>query len=212
LVVALLVGAASAQAQPLKNQPPQNQGPPNALQGFSQNRDQPVKIQADSLVVRDKDKMATFSGNVHVTQGETEMRSKLLVVYYEEGAKDTGKDASKPAAPPPGLKAAQPGPGGQQQIRRIEATGQVLVTDKDQNAAGDSGVFDMPTNTVTLTGNPVVITRGKDVMRGQRLVVDLTTGVSKLESGGGQVEGLFQSTPHGDINFPGASPRPTHAN
>jgi lipopolysaccharide export system protein LptA len=211
LAVALVVGA--AQAQPLKNQPAQNQGPPNALQGFSQNRDQPVKIQADSLVVRDKDKMATFSGNVHVTQGETEMRSKLLVVYYEDGAKDGTKDAAKPGpAPAPGLKAAQPGPGGQQQIRRIEATGQVLVTDKDQNAAGDSGVFDMPTNTVTLTGNPVVITRGKDVMRGQRLVVDLTTGVSKLESGGGQVEGLFQSTPHGDINFPGASPRPSHAN
>ena len=37
-----------------------NQGPPNALQGFSQNRDQPVKIQAASLEVREKDKIATF--------------------------------------------------------------------------------------------------------------------------------------------------------
>jgi lipopolysaccharide export system protein LptA len=215
VAAALLTGGFAADAQAQKNQPAQNQGPPNALQGFSQNRDEPVKIQADSLVVRDKDKIATFTGNVHVTQGDTEMRSKSLVVYYEEGAKDGAgaKDGSKPgSAATPGLKAAQPGPGGQQQIRRIEAIGQVLVTDKDQNAAGDTGVFDMPTNTVTLTGNPVVITRGKDVMRGQRLVVDLTTGVSKLESGGGQVEGLFQSTPHGDNSFPGAAPRPSHAN
>ncbi len=38
--------------------------------GFSQNRDQPVKIEAASLEVRDKDKTAIFSGNVVVTQGD----------------------------------------------------------------------------------------------------------------------------------------------
>jgi LptA/(LptD N-terminal domain) LPS transport protein len=37
--------------------------------GFSQNRDQPVHIEAATLEVRDKDKTATFSGNVRVTQG-----------------------------------------------------------------------------------------------------------------------------------------------
>jgi len=37
-----------AQKNPAPQNPaPQNQGPPNALQGFSQNRDQPVKIQSD---------------------------------------------------------------------------------------------------------------------------------------------------------------------
>ena len=40
------------------------QGPLNALQGFSKNRDQPVKIQAATLEVRDKDKVATFTGDV----------------------------------------------------------------------------------------------------------------------------------------------------
>ena len=30
-----------------------NQGPPNALQGFSQNRNQPVKSKATTLEVRD---------------------------------------------------------------------------------------------------------------------------------------------------------------
>ena len=38
-----------------------SQGPPNALQGFSQNRDQPVHIEAATLEVRDKQKQATFS-------------------------------------------------------------------------------------------------------------------------------------------------------
>ena len=187
-IVALTAGAALAQKAQV------SQGPPNALQGFSQNRDQPVKIQADKLEVRDKDKIATFTGNVHVTQGDTEMRSRVLVVYYE----DSGKTAGNTSA----------AIGEQRQIRKIEATGGVRVTQRDQNAVGDTGTFDMPSNTVTLTGNVVVI-RGKDVVRGQRLVVDLNTGVSHMESAaGGQVETLIG--PRNESNP--APSRPPRAN
>jgi lipopolysaccharide export system protein LptA len=48
----------------------------------------------------------------------------------------------------------------------------------------------MRENTVTLVGN-VVVTRGNDILRGNRLVVDLTTGVSRMD--GGRVERLFPS-------------------
>jgi lipopolysaccharide export system protein LptA len=161
-----------------------NQGPPNALQGFSQNRDEPVKIRAASLEVREKDKMATFSGDVYVLQGDTEMRCKSLVVFYEE--------ESAPKSGPRPVKAAEPGPGGDKQIRRIEAKGNVVVVRQDQNAAGDAATFNMRENTVTLVGN-VVVTRGGDVLRGQRLVVDLTSGVSRMDQG--RVEGLFQRAP-----------------
>ena len=51
-------------------------GVPNAMQGFSQNRDQPIQIEAASLEMRDKKKEATFSGNVKVVQGDTTMTSK----------------------------------------------------------------------------------------------------------------------------------------
>jgi len=196
-------GDALAQRSP---SPPQNQGLPNALQGFSQNRGQPVKIESDKLEVRDKDKVATFSGNVHVTQGDTEMRSKVLVVYYVDPNKPGPAPATAMKTAPPG---APPGSSEQQQIRRIEATGGVLVTQKEQNAAGDSGIFDMQSNTVTLNGN-VVVTHGKDVVRGQRLVVDMGTGVSRID--GGRVDALFGSAPKGDINLPGQLPRPSQAN
>jgi lipopolysaccharide export system protein LptA len=200
LVVALAVALSAASAPAQK--PPASPGPPNALQGFSQNRDQPVKIQADKLEVRDKDKVATFTGNVHVTQGDTEMRSKVLVVFYEDGGKPGAA-----GAPGTKLAGAPVAPGDpQQQIRRIEATGGVRVIQKDQNATGDNGTFDMQSNTMTLIGN-VVVTRGKDVVRGQRLVVDLNTGVSRIESpAGGQVESLFQSGSR-DSNPPGARPQ-----
>jgi lipopolysaccharide export system protein LptA len=171
-IIALAIWTPQAGAQQQKNQ-----GPPNALQGFSQNRDLPVKIQAATLEVRDKDKVATFSGDVRVLQGDTEMRCRSLTVHYDE-------------AEAKGMKAAEPGPGGQQQIRRIEAKGGVVVTQKDQNASGDSGIFDMRANTVTLIGN-VVVTRGQDVLRGRRLVVDLTSGTSKMDG----AEALFGRTP-----------------
>jgi lipopolysaccharide export system protein LptA len=154
----------------------QNTGVPNALQGFSQNKDQPVHIEAATLEVRDKDKRATFSGNVVVKQGDTTLRCKTLDVFYDQ------EDSKS------GMKAAQPGPGGKQSIRRLEAKGGVVVTQKDQTATGQTGIFDMKSNTITMTGG-VVITQGQNVLRGQQLVVDVATGHAKVE--GGRVEGLF---------------------
>ena len=82
LAVALLASAMPcALAQPGSNAP-------NALQGFQQNRGQPVQIEALRLEVRDKEKMATFTGNVKVVQGDTTLRCKTLVVFYEQQNKD----------------------------------------------------------------------------------------------------------------------------
>jgi lipopolysaccharide export system protein LptA len=60
--------------------------PPNALQGFSQNRGKPIKITSVTLERHDKDKIATFSGDVHLVQGDTTTRSKTLVVFYDDDA------------------------------------------------------------------------------------------------------------------------------
>ena len=173
---------------------------PNALQGFSQNRNQPIHIDAAKLEVRDKDKIATFSGDaktgdVKVVQGDTVMRSKVLVVYYDQ---DGGSAGTKTA------QAATPGPGGSQQIRRLEAKGNVIVTQKDQTVTGDNGVFDVKVNTVTMTGG-VVLTQGENVLRGESLVVDLTTGVSRIEPGkSGRVQSVF--IPKNNNQQPAAQP------
>lgn len=185
----------------------QSSGPPNALQGFSKNRDQPVHIEAASLEVRDKDKVATFSGNVRVKQGDTGMRSKSLLVFYEQGEDGAGAAKTSAAKNTPSLQAAAPGPGGQQRIKRLEARGGVVVTQKDQTATGDLGIFDMKTNTVTLTGN-VTMTQGKNVLRGEKLVVDLTSGVSRVEAGKNRpVQGLFPTT-GGSADFKQGLPAP----
>jgi lipopolysaccharide export system protein LptA len=158
-------------------------GVPNALQGFSQNRDEPVHITSRRLEVRDKDKMATFLGDVHVTQGDTNMTCQTLVVFYEQ---------SPATGTAPTTVTTQATPSGQQ-VRRLLAQGGVVVNRKDQTATGHEGVFDMKSNTVTLEGD-VVVTQCQNVVHGERLTVDLTTGVSHIEAGKsthGRVEGLF---------------------
>ena len=169
------------------------QGVPNAMQGFSQNRDQPIQIEAATLEMRDKKKEATFSGNVKVVQGDTTMTSKTLVVFYEsspapsEAPAANAKAAAAKSAP---MQSATPGPGGSSSIKRLEAKGNVIVTQKDQVVTGETAVFDTKTNLITMLGG-VVLTQCKNVLRGDRLLVDMTTGVSRVESDSGKVQGLF---------------------
>jgi len=188
------------------------QGVPNAMQGFSQNRDQPIQIEAAALEMIDKKKEATFSGNVKVVQGDTTMTSKKLVVFYDSSqsagaAPPPGqKAAAKPAATQsPPMQSATPGPGGSSSIRRLEARGNVVVTQKDQVVTGETAVFETKTNLITMVGG-VVLTQGKNVLRGDRLMVDMTTGVSRVESESGRVQGLFQSSGQGTPTITGAAP------
>jgi lipopolysaccharide export system protein LptA len=189
-------------------------GVPNAMQGFSQNRDQPIQIEAASLEMRDKKKEATFSGNVKVVQGDTTMTSKSLVVFYEQsgGAPTTPapapqKDTKAAPAPSAPLPAATPGPGGSSNIRRLEAKGSVVVTQKDQVVTGESAIFDTKANLITMTGG-VILTQCKNVLRGDRLLVDMTTGVSRVESDSGKVQGLFDQSDKGCGGAPGAQAAP----
>jgi lipopolysaccharide export system protein LptA len=201
LGLTLLLGSGAALAQSAMT------GVPNAMQGFSQNRDQPIQIESATLEVRDKKKEATFTGDVKVVQGDTTMTSASLVVFYDQDTPPAGAAKSGKAAPKPALPAAAPGPGGSSQIRRLEAKGNVVVTQKDQVVTGDTAVFDTRTNLVTMLGK-VVLTQNKNVVRGDRLVVDMTTGVSRVESDSGKVQALFQSGPGGPLT---AIPGPPNA-
>lgn len=179
----------------------QTQGPPNALQGFSKNRHEPIRIESQSLEVRDKDRTATFIDNVKLTQGDTTLESRRLTVYYNEPSRGEAASAAKRVSSAAGT----------QQIRRLEAMGGVVVTQREHTAVGDQGIYDMGNNSMTLIGN-VVVTQGQNVIRGDRLSVDLVTGVSRVESksgGQGRVQGVF--LPGGPSRPAGDNARPAPA-
>src|SRR5277367_4351007 len=177
-LAAALPGYAAAQAPHLPG--------PGSLPGLgaSQNTDQPVQIEAATLEVRDKNKQATFSGNVQVVQGDTTMKCQSLVVFYGQ---EVGIGADGTPVPATTVKSTPGAPQGAQNIRRIEAHGGVTVLTKDQNASGDLGVYDLKTKTITLSGN-VVVSQGQNIIHGERVVVDTVTGNARVESnsqGGG---------------------------
>ncbi len=145
---------------------------PGLFKASPRQRGEPVKIASASLEFRDHSKEATFAGNVHIVQGDLDLRCNTLVVFYEH---ENSKVGAKKAA------------GGSQQIRRMEARGSVIITQNHQRAVGDRADFDMPGNTVTLSGN-VVVTQCANVLRGQRLIVDMTTGISRME---GPIDGML---------------------
>jgi lipopolysaccharide export system protein LptA len=155
------------------------QAPRAASQGLlpgaqGQKQNLPVQIDAKALEVQDKKKTATFTGHVKVVQGDTTMTCRTLVVFYGQ---EMGLGGDAPVVKTNSTAAVVPNA---QNIRRIEAHGDVLVVSKDQNATGDQGVYDLPAKTITLTGN-VVLSQGKNVIHGEKLIVDTVTGNAHVD-------------------------------
>jgi lipopolysaccharide export system protein LptA len=149
---------------------------------YAANADKPIDIEADALEVDDKKKVATFKGNVSATQGDFNLRAKEIQVTYVDGKKGGAK--KDPAA-----SAASPLPGGGGEIEQIDAKGKVLMTAKDnQTATSDWAVFEVKKQLVTIGGD-VVLTQGTNTMTGSKMVIDLTTGITRLETGDGKTAG-----------------------
>ncbi len=158
----------------------------SSFQAYQGSTDEPIDIEADLLEVDDKQKQAVFRGNVVARQGGFSLKAKELAVHY------TGQ--------PGGDVAGASTAGGNGGITRIEAKGKVLVsTQDDQTATSEWANFDVEEQVVTIGGN-VVLSQGENVLRGDRLVINLRTGTSRFEvegeAGNQRIRGLF--TPRQD--------------
>ena len=67
--------------------------------------------------------------------------------------------------------------GSTQTVRLLEAEGNVLIIQPGETAEGKTGSYDLAAGKMVLIGD-VVLTRGKNVVKGDRLDVDRNTGVS----------------------------------
>ena len=142
---------------------------------FKTDPNAPIDVEADTLHVKDPDKVATFRGDVRAVQGEFRVRTVELRARYT-GQAGFGDAASDKTAK--GEKADK----APAQVTKLEARQKVVITSKDnQEATGDWADFDVKTNMATV-GGEVVVTRGRDVVRGTRLVIDMTTGESTIVS------------------------------
>jgi len=145
----------------------------------------PIEISADALEVLQADQVAIFSGNVDALQGDLRLQASELRVHYSSGE----------------------GTGGE--ISRLDASGDVHVSSAGETARGDSAIYNVLDEQVTMEGN-VVLTQGGNIIQGDRLTIDLTNGRSRIEGGAsvvtedngdGRVRGVF-TIPRGDEGDP----------
>lgn len=154
---------------------------------------QPIAISADNLEVQQNSQVATFTGKVEAVQGDMRLKADTLKVFYRQSGGQTGPAPQRPAGAP----AARPAPAapeavGGNSISRIEAYGNVFVSSPDETGTGEKGVYDVDKRTVVLEGATVVLTRGQNVLKGQRMTMNLETGQSVMQVAPGQrVQGLF---------------------
>jgi len=141
---------------------------------------QPINVSADRLEVREDGKTAVFSGHVEAVQGDMKLTASEIRVYYRPGGTSGpdgkgGKDGST-----------------SQFITRIDATGDVAIETPQESAKGDWAIYDVDQNILTLGGS-IEITRGENKVEGQRLVLDMGSGRTQIESGDGtgRVKGTF---------------------
>ncbi len=139
-----------------------------SFSGFSSDSNKPIDIESDTLEVQDQKKIAIFKGNVKAIQGDFKLRSKELEVKY--AGQNTPSSSNS-------------------EITQIKAQGKVLITTpQKQTATSDWALFDVKSNLITIGGN-VVLSQGKNVLKGEKLVIDLKTGKSRFETG--RVKGKF---------------------
>ncbi|WP_102959569.1 LptA/OstA family protein [Mangrovicella endophytica] len=150
--------------------PAMAQGFGKSFSGLQVSGDQPISIESNKLDVDDNNAVATFQGNVSVSQGQTMLKTGKLLVYYVKTAPKEGEKRTASAMP-----------GGSDQIERLEASDKVYIKSQDQVATADKANFDMKTQIVVMTGD-VVLSQGKNVASGCKLTIHMDTGLAQLNS------------------------------
>jgi lipopolysaccharide export system protein LptA len=129
----------------------------------------PINISSDSFQADLNGKTGTWSGNVLVVQGDMKMRANNVHMTTINGKTD-----------------------------KVFASGNVVVDSPSSGTAtGDKGVYSVVPRTVVMTGG-VVLKKGKNVMRGSQVTLNMATGEMVMPSGtrtpqnpGGRVQSVF---------------------
>ena len=125
----------------------------------------PIQVTADTFTVDQVKNLATFTGNVEIIRTGLSMWADLVVVHY--------------------------GAGGQTDINSLEATGNVKIKTREQQATGRRAVFNPATQILKLSDN-VTVVGPQGTVHGPELTIDLEKNTSMFKgSDGGRVTGVF---------------------
>lgn len=141
----------------------------SALRGHD--TQQPIDVSANDGEVRAKEGWALLQGLVKIKQGRLTMTSDMMRVHY---LKETVND--NPV------------------IRMLDAKGKVVFTSPTETISAERAIYDVEKRLVTMVGD-IRLTRGKTVLTGGRMELNLVTGLTKLYGADGkEKKGRVQGT------------------
>ena len=115
----------------------------------------PIEILADSMEWNKQLGQAIATGNAKAIQGQTTIKAnKIIAVLSEDNS---------------------------QQIKELQAIGKVVFLKDKQLATGDKATYYINQEKVIITGN-VELKRDDNIIKGEKLIIDFLTGLSKMES------------------------------
>ena len=171
--------------------------PPPAKPG----EDFPLHIIASKLEADQNAGIATFTGKVKATYGESILYADQLRVYFipkkPPGAQTNGAKGAAAGTAPGTAAGTAPGTAagtapraagaspldemGGDQIDHIVATGQVRYVQEDRVATGQEATYYKNRNEVVLVGNPQVCQK-ENSLKGERIIFNLTDNTMRAES------------------------------
>jgi lipopolysaccharide export system protein LptA len=137
----------------------------------------PLELVADQADVIRSQCRSVWKGRAEATQGATRLRAQSIVaIATKSGADSCGATT------------------------RLEADGDVYFVSPEQTVHGAHAVFLPGSGQLDVSGD-VIVVQGRNVAKGEHLVVNTRTGTIELQSGGtGRVKGVFYSDASGTGN------------
>lgn len=123
-----------------------------------------IQIVADKLITNSAEKFAEFIGDVRATQGNLEITSERLRIYYGDHP-DRNKDQT----------------GRQESIKRVVASGNVQISSEKYKAETDQAEYHPDTQVLVLSGENSTVTSGENILTGSKITVYRKDGQIKVE-------------------------------
>jgi lipopolysaccharide export system protein LptA len=141
---------------------------PMPASALSNDAQQPIQIEADSLMVRDKEKTSTYTGNVRLNQGSIKIRCEQLTLYF----------------------------GDNKELILMKMTGAPatfrLLDDQQQELRGEAEQMEyrISESILILIGN-AMFTHAGDTIESNQIQVDTNSG--SVEAGGSESDGRVRT-------------------
>jgi lipopolysaccharide export system protein LptA len=123
------------------------------------NSKEPIEIVSDRMEAFNQKQMVVFSGNAVVKQADWVLKTDRLTLYYKKETDKKDKSGAKEL-------------GGTGDLEKIEATGNVIVTQKMKVATSDEAVYFQDSGQIIMTGNPVIREK-KNTIKGCKVTIYL---------------------------------------